>query len=188
MSQVEFFFFFFLLVGNFTWWWHQRIQYKVYYGVFFKGKKTPEISAKVAIFWVKKMSEVTWYSNKNFFREGHSKNETRSQKLSTLLFEFSPNLAHSSSGWFANPPTWQIWRNKGYVMSVVTLLWPCQFTFKSILVQKNNHGNSTISPCQNIIFKKKKKNPLYKKSNSFKLLKLTIKSGKDGTQSPCLVT
>jgi hypothetical protein len=129
----------------------------VYYGVFFKGKKTPEISAKVAIFWVKKMSEVTWYSNKNFFREGHSKNETQSQKLSTLLFEFSPNLAHSSSGWFANPPTWQIWRNKGDVMSVVTLLWPCQFTFKSILVQKNNHGNSNISPCQNIIFKKKKK-------------------------------
>jgi hypothetical protein len=25
-------------------------QYKVYYGVFFKGEKTPEISAKVAIF------------------------------------------------------------------------------------------------------------------------------------------
>jgi hypothetical protein len=29
------------------------------------------------------------------------------------------------------------------------------FTLKSILRQKNNYGNSNISPCKNIIFKKK---------------------------------
>jgi hypothetical protein len=34
--------------------------------------------------------------------------------------------------------------------------------------------------------KEKKNKSLYNKSNSFKLLKLTIKSGKDGTQSPRL--
>jgi hypothetical protein len=28
------------------------------------------------------------------------------------------------------------------------------FTFKSILRQKKNYGNSNISPCKNIIFKK----------------------------------
>jgi hypothetical protein len=28
------------------------------------------------------------------------------------------------------------------------------FTFKSILRQKKNYGNSNISPCRNIIFKK----------------------------------
>jgi hypothetical protein len=31
------------------------------------------------------------------------------------------------------------------------------FTFKSILRQKEKYGNSNISPCENIIFKK---NPL----------------------------
>jgi hypothetical protein len=33
-------------------------------------------------------------------------------------------------------------------------LMPLQFTLKSILMQKKNYGNSNISPCKNIIFKK----------------------------------
>jgi hypothetical protein len=40
------------------------------------------------------------------------------------------------------------------------------FTFKSILRQKKDYGNSTISPCKNIIFKKSSgRNP-----KSFKIL------------------
>jgi hypothetical protein len=39
--------------------------------------------------------------------------------------------------------------NKGCVA-----LWPCSFTLKSTLRQKKNYGNSNISPCKNIIFKK----------------------------------
>jgi len=41
------------------------------------------------------------------------------------------------------------------------------FTLKSILRQKKNYGNSNISPCKNIIFKKSssKRNP-----KSFKIL------------------
>jgi hypothetical protein len=31
------------------------------------------------------------------------------------------------------------------------------FTLKNILKQKNNHGNSNISPCKSIIFKKSSK-------------------------------
>jgi hypothetical protein len=41
--------------------------------------------------------------------------------------------------------------NKGCVT-----LWPAlSFTLKSISRQKKNYGNSNISPCKNIIFKKK---------------------------------
>jgi hypothetical protein len=36
-------------------------------------------------------------------------------------------------------------------------LWPCHLHFKSILRQNKNYGNSNISPCQNIIFKKSSK-------------------------------
>jgi hypothetical protein len=43
-------------------------------------------------------------------------------------------------------------RNKG-VCHVVAL----PFTLKSILGRKKNYGNSNISPCQNIIFKKSSK-------------------------------
>jgi hypothetical protein len=32
-------------------------------------------------------------------------------------------------------------------------VWPCHFTSKSILRQKNNYGKSNISPRNNIIFK-----------------------------------
>jgi predicted translin family RNA/ssDNA-binding protein len=39
--------------------------------------------------------------------------------------------------------------NKGCVT-----LWPLPFTLKSILRQKKNYGNSNISQCKNIIFKK----------------------------------
>ncbi len=39
------------------------------------------------------------------------------------------------------------------------------FTSKSILMQKKNYGNSNISPCKNIIFKKSAK----KISKSFKI-------------------
>jgi len=43
--------------------------------------------------------------------------------------------------------------NKGSVA-----LWPLIFTLKSILRQKKkNYGNSNISPCKNIIFKKASK-------------------------------
>jgi len=42
--------------------------------------------------------------------------------------------------------------NKRYVT-----LWPCQFTFQSILRQKKNDRNSNISPCKNIICKKSSK-------------------------------
>jgi hypothetical protein len=43
------------------------------------------------------------------------------------------------------------------------------FTFKSILGQKKNYGNSNISPCKNIpIFKKSSK----KTKKSFKILSL----------------
>jgi hypothetical protein len=42
------------------------------------------------------------------------------------------------------------------------------FTFKSILRQNKNYGNSNISPCKSIVFQK---NPLaQKKPNSFKIL------------------
>jgi hypothetical protein len=41
------------------------------------------------------------------------------------------------------------------------------FTLTSILKQKKNYGNSNISPCKNMIFKK---NPLKKKPKSFKIL------------------
>jgi len=41
-----------------------------------------------------------------------------------------------------------------------------QLTLKSILRQKKNYENSNISPCKNIIFKKK---ILYKKPKSFNL-------------------
>jgi hypothetical protein len=43
--------------------------------------------------------------------------------------------------------------NKGCVSHTVALL----FTFKSILRQKKNYGNSNTSPCKNIIFKKSSK-------------------------------
>jgi hypothetical protein len=33
-------------------------------------------------------------------------------------------------------------------------LWPCHLHLKNILRQKKNYGNSNISPCKNIIFKK----------------------------------
>ncbi len=42
-------------------------------------------------------------------------------------------------------------------------LRPCHFTFKSMLRQKKNYGNSNISPCKNIILKnstKRNQNPL----------------------------
>jgi len=42
------------------------------------------------------------------------------------------------------------------------------FTLKSILRKKKNYGNSNISPCKNIIFKKKEK-PSPKKPKSFKI-------------------
>jgi hypothetical protein len=35
------------------------------------------------------------------------------------------------------------------------------FTFKNILKQKKNYGNSNISPCKNIIFKKVPLNKLF---------------------------
>jgi hypothetical protein len=41
------------------------------------------------------------------------------------------------------------------------------FTLKSILRQKKNYGNSNISPCKNIIFKK---NPLKENQKPFKIL------------------
>jgi hypothetical protein len=40
------------------------------------------------------------------------------------------------------------------------------FTLKNILRQKKNYGNSNISPCKNIIFKKSSK----MKPKSFKIL------------------
>jgi hypothetical protein len=40
------------------------------------------------------------------------------------------------------------------------------FTLKSIIRQKKNYGNSSISPCKNIIFKKSSK----PKPKSFKIL------------------
>ncbi len=33
-------------------------------------------------------------------------------------------------------------------------LWPCHLHFWKILRQKKNYGNSNISPCKNLIFKK----------------------------------
>ncbi len=48
--------------------------------------------------------------------------------------------------------------HKEYQQGVCVTLWPCHSHFKkSILRQKKNYGNSNISPCKNIIFKK---NPL----------------------------
>jgi len=49
-------------------------------------------------------------------------------------------------------------------------LWPCHLHLKncSILRQKKNYGNSNISPCQNIIFKK---NPLKETKMLLKLRK-----------------
>jgi hypothetical protein len=41
------------------------------------------------------------------------------------------------------------------------------FTFKSTLRQKKNDGNSNISPCKNIIFKK---SSLKEKPKSFEIL------------------
>jgi hypothetical protein len=55
-------------------------------------------------------------------------------------------------------------KNKGYVSHTVAL----PFTLKSILRQKKNYGNSNISPCKNIIFKKSSKG----KPKSFKILEL----------------
>jgi hypothetical protein len=46
------------------------------------------------------------------------------------------------------------------------------FTLKSILRQKKNYGNSNISPCKIIIFKK----PSKRKQKSFKILQLYNKS------------
>jgi hypothetical protein len=43
------------------------------------------------------------------------------------------------------------------------------FTLKNILRQKKDYGNSNISPCKNIIFKKSSKNK-NKKPKSFKIL------------------
>jgi hypothetical protein len=40
------------------------------------------------------------------------------------------------------------------------------YTLKNVLRQKKNYGNSNISPCKNIIFKKK---ILSKKPKSFKI-------------------
>jgi hypothetical protein len=60
--------------------------------------------------------------------------------------------------------------NKGCVT-----LWPCHFRKKSILRQKKkNYGNSNISPCKNIIFKKsskRKQNPSKTSYNSITNLK-----------------
>ncbi len=42
--------------------------------------------------------------------------------------------------------------NKGCVTP-----WPCHFTLKSIVRQKENYGDSNISPCKTIIFKKSSK-------------------------------
>jgi hypothetical protein len=52
-------------------------------------------------------------------------------------------------------------KNKGCVT-----LWALPFALKSILRQKKNYGNSNISPCKNILFKKSSK----KKLKSFKIL------------------
>jgi hypothetical protein len=44
----------------------------------------------------------------------------------------------------------------------VSQLWPLPFTFKSILRQMKDYGNSNISPFKNIIFKrsfKRNQNP-----------------------------
>jgi len=38
----------------------------------------------------------------------------------------------------------------------------CHFTFKNILRQKKNYGNSNISSCKNTIFKKSSKKKTYK--------------------------
>jgi hypothetical protein len=43
-----------------------------------------------------------------------------------------------------------LFQNKQWVCHTVAL----PFTLKSILRQKKNYGNSNISPCKNIIFKK----------------------------------
>jgi hypothetical protein len=54
-------------------------------------------------------------------------------------------------------------KTRGVSITLVAL----PFTGKSILRQKKNYGNSNISPCKNVIFKK---NPLIKKPKSFKIL------------------
>jgi hypothetical protein len=55
--------------------------------------------------------------------------------------------------WFFAPPPPPQKQNKGCVTP-----WPRPLTLKSVLRQKKNYENSNISPCKNILFKKKKIN------------------------------
>jgi hypothetical protein len=62
--------------------------------------------------------------------------------------------------------------NKQFEQGVCHIM-PSLYTLKSILRQKKNYGNSNISPCKNIIFKKtskRNKNPsrYYNSLTSFK--------------------
>ncbi len=72
--------------------------------------------------------------------------------FSSWFLVWNVNLSFTS-----NCITQDIWGNKGCVT-----LWPLPFTLKSFLRQKKNYGNSNISSCKSIIFKKssrRNKNP-----------------------------
>jgi hypothetical protein len=58
----------------------------------------------------------------------------------------NPQIFTSSYGWST------LWLNKK--QGVCHTLWPCHLHYKVSLRQTKNCGNSNISPCKNIIFKK----------------------------------
>jgi hypothetical protein len=61
----------------------------------------------------------------------------------------------------------QVWAKFHSNKGCVTLIVALPFTLKRVILrQKKNYGNSNISPCKNIIFKKF----LEKKPKSFKIL------------------
>ncbi len=68
-------------------------------------------------------------------------------------------VCHWYQVWSKGPMVWECYgvvtsnQNKQGVCHIVAL----SFTLKCILRQKKNYGNSNISPCKNIIFKKSSK-------------------------------
>ncbi len=85
----------------------------------------------------------------NFFPCGPNINGTK-KCVSKLIKVFSTvSKAYQKTSRFGMVKAWSQTKTRG-----VSHTMALPFTLKSILRQKKNYGNSNISPCQNIIFKK----------------------------------
>jgi hypothetical protein len=77
------------------------------------------------------------------------------------------------------PPLWLVienkfqspilWRSKNFDYHFFSVKMSLSFWWKNISRQKNNYGNSNISPCKTIIFKKKisKRNQFFSRCHNF---------------------